>query len=213
MALIRYSSSSWCSRRLSERGNEALDRNPESPWNPRVPTDITPEDFEKLVLSWLQQCNVDASNSIQATHLGVVNGEGGTYKIDVLVTMTLFGGAQVTVLVECKRHKRPVEREDIMVLDGKLRAVGAHKGMFFSTSGFQSGALQYAGDRGIATIAIVNGEWLYETKSLEDRPVNPPSWAKFDAFAGIRMAFTETGISCSTIEMARLDPLREWFEG
>jgi restriction system protein len=99
------------------------------------------------------------------------------------------------------------------VLEAKLRDVAAHKGMLFSTSGFQKGALQYATAHGIATIAVVNGRWLYETKSVGNGLVEPPPWVRFDPYAGIRMTSTDTGISCDTINLERIDALKEWFAG
>jgi restriction system protein len=190
-----------------------MDRNPQSPWNPGVPAEITPNEFEKLVLAWLRRCADGVNPQIEAEHLGVVQGAGGGYKIDVLVRLTVFGGAVVVVLVECKHQARPVEREDAMILEAKLRDVGAHKGMLFSTSGFQKGAIQYAAAHGIATVAVVYGEWLYETKAAGSRPAKPPPWMRLDPYAGVRMTASGEGISCHTIELARVDALREWFAG
>ena len=188
-----------------------MDVNPDSPWNPRVPVDIRPAEFEQLVLAWLQRCAKGEKQRLEAEHLGVLQGGGGEYKIDVLVKLTVFREALVTVLVECKHQARPVEREDVMVLEAKVRDVGAHKGMLFSTSGFQAGALKYADAQGIATVTVVVGKWLYETKALGSGPVEPPPWARFDAYAGIRMRPTEKGISSHTIELACVDALLEWF--
>ncbi|MDG0794072.1 restriction endonuclease [Cohnella ginsengisoli] len=58
------------------------------------------------------------------------------------------------VIVECKRYTRPVEREKIVVLADKVRSLGAHKGVLISTSGFQSGATEYAKQHGIALLQI-----------------------------------------------------------
>ena len=43
------------------------------------------------------------------------------------------------VFVECKHLRRPVERDAMLILLQKLHSVGAHKGIVFSTSGFQAG--------------------------------------------------------------------------
>ena len=157
--------------------------NPDSPWTPRVPVDITPAEFESLVLAWLQRCAEGEKQRIEAEHLGVVQGGGGEHKLDVLTKLCVFGGALIIVLVECKHQTRPVEREDVMVLEAQLRDVGAHKGMLFSTSVFQSGALKYADARGIATVTVVAGKWLYETKASGGGPVELPPWVHFDAYA------------------------------
>jgi len=188
-----------------------MNRNRQPPWNPRVPAEITPAEFEELVLAWLRRCAADANQQIDAKHLGVVRGAGGEYKIDVLVRLTVFSGAVVAVLAECKHQARPVEREDAMILEAKLRDVGAHKGMLFSTSGFQKGALQYAAAHGVATVAVVRGKWLYETRAVGSGLAGPPPWVQLDPYAGIRMTPTDKGISCHTIELARVDALTEWL--
>jgi len=177
-----------------------------------VPADISPSQFEELVLGWLESCASKENRKILASHLGVVEGAGGEYKIDVLIRFTVFDGAAVTMLVECKHQVRPVEREDVMVLDAKVRDCAAHKGMLFSTSGFQKGAIQYAATHGIATVTVVRGKWLYETRGADQRQVEPPPWAHFDTFAGIRLSLTDQGgILCHTIQRKRLDALLEWF--
>lgn len=188
-----------------------MDTHPESPWNPRIPANISPVDFEALVLEWLKRAAGRQGQVFKAKHLGAVHGEGGEYKIDVLVTFSAFGGADFVVLVECKLQKRPVEREDVMVLESKLRDVNAQKAMLFSTSGFQSGALEFATVKHIATVAIVEGHWLYETRAVGSTPLVPPPWVHFDAYAGIQMTKIPTGVSCNTIDMKRLDPLEEWL--
>lgn len=189
-----------------------MERNPDSPWNPQTPVEISPTDFEKQVTEWLQKVGRKQGYSFKATHQGVVAGHGGCYAIDVLLEFTLLGGAFVQVLVECKHQKRPVERDEVIVLEGKLRDVGGHKGMLFSTSGFQSGAIEYAAAHGIATVTVVAGEWLYETRAAGPTAA-PPPWAHFDRFAGIRLSPTEKGVSSHNIDKDHLDALSEWVAG
>ena len=50
------------------------------------------------------------------TDQGVVTGDGGDYKIDVLGRLIVFGDAEIVVLAECKHQKRAVERDEILVL-------------------------------------------------------------------------------------------------
>lgn len=98
-----------------------------------------------------------------------------------------------------------------MILDAKVRDVGAHKGILFSTSGFQSGALEYSRVHGLATVAVVKGTWLYMTRAEHSAPVEPPPWARFDRFAGIRVSKIQTGVSCHTIEICRPDAIVDWL--
>lgn len=186
-------------------------RNPESPWNPMVPTDITPAQFEELVLAWLSKAGADTGLVLEARHLGTVSGAGGDYKIDVLIDFTAFGGASFVVLVECKHKGRPVEREDVMVIQSKLQDVRAQKAMLFSTSGFQSGALEFAAEYRIATVTVVDGTWLYETR-CRFAPAQPPPCVQFDRFAGIRLTTANARISSHSIQMDHLDALQEWFQ-
>ena len=189
-----------------------MDRRPDSPWNPQVPAHISPAQFEALVLEWLRLASKRQHQNITATHLGVVHGEGGEYKVDVLVTFTALGGAGFTVLVECKHQGRPLEREDVMVLESKHRDVNAQKAIIFSTSGFQSGALEFAATKHIASVTVVDGSWLYETKSFDAKPAEPPPWVHFDRYAGLRVRTSDSAdISCHTIESGRVDALEEWL--
>ncbi len=53
--------------------------------------------------------------------------------------------------------------------------------MLFSTSGFQKGAIRHVAARGIVTISIVSGRWLYETKG-----VGLPACVPLAEYAGMR---------------------------
>ncbi|MBQ3561321.1 MAG: restriction endonuclease, partial [Oscillospiraceae bacterium] len=55
-----------------------------------------------------------------------------------------------TILIECKKYRNSVKKEVVNALQAKLQSLGAQKGIIISTSGFQSGAVQYAEKHGIA---------------------------------------------------------------
>jgi hypothetical protein len=115
--------------------------------------EMTPLQFEQCVKDWISESLLDyAPRTLEISHLGAIAGRTGNYKIDVLVKIKIFGEALVTLLVECKHQKRPVERDVVQILEAKLRDTRAHKGALFSTSGFQAGALEYAKDHGIAAV-------------------------------------------------------------
>ena len=179
------------------------------PLNPGMPIEITPAEFELQVLRWLAK-GAGSLDDPQITHQGKVSGQGGEYAIDVLVRLTVFAGTQIVIFAECKRQRRPVERDEILALEAKLRDTGAHKGMLFSTSGFQEGALKLAAARGIATITVVPGEWLYETKSL-NQPAVPPPWANLPRFAGQFLTPLVDGYSCHTVDDEQSDVIRDFL--
>ena len=63
-------------------GKHMRDHNPLSPWNPKVPAEITPTEFEKIVLAWLRKCGLSDNQEIEVRHLGTIEGvEGNTRSI------------------------------------------------------------------------------------------------------------------------------------
>ena len=115
-------------------------RNPDGPWNPQEPVDVTPNEYERQVLDWLRESEGEPTD-LKIGHLERIAGSGGEYEFDVVARFTRFGGAEFTVLVECKRYRGAVKRDLVLALHAKLRDVGAHKAMMFSASGFQKGAV------------------------------------------------------------------------
>lgn len=123
---------------------------------------MSPVDYERAVAKLVEDADQEVVDW-QVEHLDTVEGMDGRFVIDVTARFRLMG-ADFLVLFECKRHSRPVEREDVQVLQDKLRSTGAHKGVVVAASGFQAGALVYAQKHGIACVRLVDGAWTYETR-------------------------------------------------
>lgn len=173
--------------------------------------DISPEQFELQVREWLQRAGNNLSG-FSVTHLERLKGDSGEYEIDVVAEFSVFEQAIVKVLIECKKYKSPVKRDVIMVLESKIRDSNAHKGMVFSTSGFQSGAIEYASRRGIATIGVQHGHTNYFTKSFDALPASPPSWVETSEYIGLFIQQAEPGIqNFSLIGTGRNEPIHEWL--
>ena len=103
-----------------------------------------------------------------------------------------------------------MERDLAIVLGAKIRDTGAHKGIIFTTSKLQRGALTYAKAHGIATIRVENGRSHYETKSYG--PVEIPPWVPTYDYIGWMVTLTEDGNEHhSLITDDRGDPLQEWM--
>ena len=185
------------------------ERNPKSPWNPAFSIDVTPEEYETQVVSWLKSAGRPLTQ-FKINHLKHLSGPGGDYEFDAVAEFTILNGARVVVLVECKRCSRPVERDHVMTLWAKLQDISAQKAMMFSTSGFQAGALEYAKSKNIATVIFVAGEFLYETKAL-NTPSVPPPWVKLPRFAGIITIQLDGKIECKAVDDGRIEPLNEWL--
>jgi restriction system protein len=136
----------------------------------------------------------------------------GSYQIDVTARFQQLG-VDFLVLIECKDHSRPVEREDVQVLADRKRAAGAQKAILFATNGFQRGAIEYAKVHGIALIRIVEGALMYETRSalpMAARPSLPPR-ANIQPFVGLRISLEGSSIHVWTVERGRSDALAEYL--
>lgn len=180
-----------------------------SRWDPINPIEVTPEDYEKQVISWLQS----AGRKLQGftvNHLQKIHGDGGEYSIDGWAEFEIFGGTKVCVLIECKRYKRPVERDVILGVHAKAQAVGAHKSIVFSTSGFQRGAVDFAASAGVALIVFVDGKATYFTRSREALPeaCYPPDSPQF---AGHMILAEAAKTTISVLTDKWITPLAEWI--
>ena len=129
-------------------------------------TQMTPTEFEQYTIELLKnQFNNDGVEELSFKHNVIKNVHGGEYQIDGEIRFTIMGVEYLT-LVECKHYKNPIKREQIQVLYSKICEIGAQKGIFVSTSNFQSGALKYANEHGIAAITIIDGKLTYHTRDM-----------------------------------------------
>lgn len=181
------------------------------PWeNLRAP--IAGEELEKLVIGLLAEAGASLEQ-FRVEHQERFVATDGTYRIDVTVRFRVLE-VDFLVLVECKDHVRPVEREDVQVLADKMRALGAQKAILFATNGFQKGALEYAHAHRIALVRIIEGRLTYETKGIHPtgQRSEPPPWANIQAFVGHCMRADEGKIHVSQVERGRPDALKRYLE-
>ena len=126
---------------------------------------ITPTEFEKyckdILLGYAEE---EKLPNFAITHNVKLPAYDGTYQIDLYATFTALG-TEIKVICECKRHKNPVKRNTVADLAAKVRSLGAQKGILLSTSGFQSGAIQYAKEHGIALIKVEDYNFEYLSHS------------------------------------------------
>ena len=126
---------------------------------------ITPTEFEKycknILLGYAEE---EKLPNFTITHDTKHRTHDGTYQIDLYATFTAMS-VEFKVLCECKQYKNRVNREKVVVLADKVKSLGAHKGMLLSTSDFQSGAVQYAKEHGIALIIVDDYHFEYLSHS------------------------------------------------
>ncbi|MDD4874178.1 MAG: hypothetical protein PHE15_04305, partial [Dehalococcoidales bacterium] len=91
--------------------------------------------------------------------------------------------------------------------------VNAQKAMMFSTCGFQSGALEYARSKNIATVTFVEGKSLYETNSIGYNGYTHalPPWVKLPKFAAVLVSY-ESGVIASTqLNEDYISLIKDWI--
>ncbi|RMN26853.1 Orf22 [Pseudomonas coronafaciens pv. zizaniae] len=172
--------------------------------------EISSAEFERLVRDWIIKQGGQLT-SLEVRHDVKVEAFDSTYQIDVLAKFQAFAGAEFIVLIECKKYRNAVERELVQVLHDKVRSVGAHKGMLFTTTGFQSGAIKYAKAHGIALVSIIEGAATYETRSAFPVAAQPPAWLNPPKFALWHVGENDTGsISMKSLGRANTE-INEMF--
>ena len=112
---------------------------------------LTAAQFEAQVEGILRRSGVGSAD-FNVRRLEKIDAADGVYEIDVTARFKALG--DVLVLIQCKHHRNPIKREVVQILYDKLRAVGAQKGMIFSTVKFQKGAVQFAQAHGIALVMV-----------------------------------------------------------
>ncbi|WP_313638107.1 restriction endonuclease [Paenibacillus sp.] len=138
---------------------------------------ISATEFEKYCLEILNAyAEAEALKDFSILHNQKVQTNDEEYQIDIIAEFVALS-VGFKVIVECKRYTRPVEREKIIVLADKVRTLGAHKGILISTSGFQSGATEYAKKHGIALLQIFNREVMHIQAS--SNPQLDPKFIEF----------------------------------
>lgn len=139
------------------------------PWSADV-AELSPEEFERLVLQQFERSG-DVSN-FEIAHREIHRADDGTYEIDLTLRFSAFDGPEYMTLIECKHHRNPIKRDLLMILNQKKESLHAHKAILCASIGFQSGALEFAREHGIATARVVEGRFVWETKARFH--VDPP---------------------------------------
>lgn len=117
---------------------------------------MSPTEFEEYCLQILRE-QFEGAQDLLIEHNVKEQAPDGTYQLDGKIYFTQ-GNIAFNILVECKHYKSNISREKIEVLNDKIRALNAQKGIFISCSNFQKGAITFAAEHKIALIQIVPAE-------------------------------------------------------
>jgi hypothetical protein len=97
---------------------------------------------------------------------------GAQRQIDVLATGKVVG-LEVTVAVECKRHRRPASIEVVDQFIGKILDVGADRGILYSYSGFSNNAVSRAIGSSNPSIMVIGIDTPETVKHVSRAPGFP----------------------------------------
>lgn len=90
-------------------------------------------------------------NGVEVSRNVILKGLKGEYQIDVFYQFENAGVIH-RVAIECKYHKRPLDRDTIMPFCNKITDIGNIIGVIVSESGYQNGAKEYAEKHGITLL-------------------------------------------------------------
>ncbi len=164
--------------------------------------DISPYDYEIYCMELLKRQMLpgftDAEDVI-IEHNKIIEKDEQRYQFDIYCKFSIGKLAVILLAGECKRYKNKVAREKIQAFRQKLTDAGIHKGVFFSTSGYQSGAITYAQNNNIALCQFTTkkdlnifsfsknempnsiiGAWVYNLGNESNcRPIYPDATNRF----------------------------------
>lgn len=176
-------------------------------------TDIKSQDFELLVTSFLKEAG-NGLTDLVVTHDTKQVAKDGAYQIDVIAKFKAFLDAEIVVVVECKHHKTRVKRGVVLELCQKLASLGAHKGMVFSSSGFQKGAVAFAAEHGIALIHVIRQEYTFISKAGDTEEIALTDTDDDPQYVGVYdHVFHSTNREVSMLQQGYLGPLSEYIFG
>lgn len=132
---------------------------------------LTPLEFEEYCYKILQgYAEEEKLMDFSIVHNVKLAANDGIYQIDIYATYMALG-VEMKIICECKQYKNRVNRDKVVLLADKVRTLGAQKGILLSTSGFQSGAIKYAKEHGIALIQVFDTRVNFYSHSAEPESV------------------------------------------
>lgn len=156
------------------------------------------EEFEEAAKTILESAGASIEK-FQVNGKERFTSDDGEYEIDASVEFTMLGGVKFFVIVECRSKKvnNKVKRDEVLAFHSKVNLLKAQKGVFFTTSGYQKGAIEYARKHSIALVRVVSGTAIYITKGMVDIP--PLKWLDLPKYAGWLVGLSGDKTSLSLI--------------
>lgn len=110
---------------------------------PHRPGPKTWQEFEDHVQHVYQTLlRLEGQTIMVAKDVCLVGSKGDEYQIDVYYEFEV-AGLRHRVAIECKNRSRPIERDDVIAFNGKIRDCLDVRGVIVTANGFQSGARKH----------------------------------------------------------------------
>lgn len=116
---------------------------------------------------------------------------GANYKVDVFYEFVQVG-IRHRVVIECKDTGRPIERDEVLAFDGKIKDIAQVVGVMVSRGGYQQGAKEY-GDherillltaRELPTIGMLLARRIEASTMPDESCIGEPFWALMEVRNG-----------------------------
>lgn len=166
--------------------------------------------YEQMVRRFCQE--MMKAQDVQVFRLREFVGRTSGRRIRVDISFeTQVLGTQVLVLAECKHLERNVEAGDVVKFYGDLQDIGAHKGVIFTSVGYQEGAIKVAESHGIALVVLdpvkKTTDMKYVTKAFR-----PPGVFTSDCFLQGRIRAFGGPLGGESIGEIRFDNVEELLD-
>jgi hypothetical protein len=116
---------------------------------------------------------------------------GGNYKVDVFYEF-VRAGIRHRVVIECKDTARPIERDEVLAFNGKVKDIAQVVGVMVSRSGYQPGAKSYGEHERLLlltadqlpTIGMLLATRIEASTMPDESCVGEPFWTLMEARDG-----------------------------
>jgi hypothetical protein len=116
----------------------------------------TSRDYELLIRNFIEQemSGISGIELIEILHNAKMKGLSGyEHQIDVAYRFRIWK-TEMLVIVECKQYQKNVGVDDLLEFRSRIEDLRAHKGIFVTSTGFQSGAVEFAEANRIALLIV-----------------------------------------------------------
>jgi hypothetical protein len=138
------------------------------------------QEYQDTVAAFLSQLGFEVQ--VDET----LRGARAEHDIDVTARMSIAGVDQLW-LIECKSWERRVPKERVLTFQGVVNDIGADRGLLFSESGFQVGAVRVAQNTNVTLTSLAEFEQnsLAEVSSARAKILDERIARLMQAFAAV----------------------------